>query len=62
MSDKDNNLWGSVKEGALKACDGICGYKKNRKCNVNIYGWNSGVKNDIQKKKEEYKEMEKKSH
>ena len=29
---------------------------KKRKCNVNTWWWNSWVKDDIQKKKEAYKE------
>ena len=37
MSDSNNDLWGSVKEGRLKACDEVRGYKKNRKCNVNTW-------------------------
>ena len=36
-----------------------CTYRKNRKCSVNTCWWNSGVKVEIQKKKEAYKEMEK---
>ena len=33
------------------ACDELCGYKKNRKCNVNTWWWNSGAKDEIQKEK-----------
>ena len=55
MSDNQTDLWGSPKEGVLKACDEVCGYKENRKCNVNMRWWNSGVKDEIQKKKEAYK-------
>ena len=43
--------WGSFKESVLKACDEVCGYKTNRKCYVNTWWWNSGVKDEIQKKK-----------
>ena len=43
----------------LKACDDVCGYKKKRKCNVNTWWWNSGAKDEIQKKKIAYKEMTK---
>ena len=57
MSDSHNDLWGSFKECVLKACDEVCGYRKNMKCNVNMWWWNSGVKDEIQKKKEAYKEM-----
>ena len=41
----------------LKACNEVCGYEKNRKCNVNMWWWNSGVKDEKQKKIEAYKEM-----
>ena len=57
MSDNHNDLWGSFKEGVLKVCNEVCGYKKNRKCNVNMWWWNSGAKDEIQKKQEAYKEM-----
>ena len=57
MSDNHNDLWGSFKESVLKVCDEVCGYKKNRKCNVNTWWWNSGEKDEIQMKKEAYKEM-----
>ena len=58
MSDNHIDLWGSFRESELKACDEVCGYKKNWKCNVNTWWWNSGVKDEIKKKKL-YKEMEK---
>ena len=35
------------------------GYKENRKCNVNTWWWNSEVNDEIQRKKEAYKEMTK---
>ena len=41
------------------ACDEVCGYKKNRKCKANMWWWNSGAKDEIQKKEEAYKEMKK---
>ena len=48
MSDYNHDLWGSFKESVLKACDEVCGYKKNRKCNANTQWLNSGVKDEIQ--------------
>ena len=57
MSDISHDLWGCFKEGVLKACDKLCGYKKNTKCNVNTWCWNIGVMDEIQKNKEAYKEM-----
>ena len=41
----------------LKPFDEVCGYKYNRNCNVNMRWWNSGVKDEIHKKKGSYKEM-----
>ena len=35
----------------LRACDEVCGFKKNRKCNVSTWWWNSEVEDEIQKKK-----------
>ena len=62
MSVNHDDLWGSFKEGELRACKEVCGYKKNMRCNVNTWSWNSGVKDEIYKKKEAYEEMTKKSH
>ena len=45
--------------GDLSKTDEVCGYKKNKKCNVNTWWLNSGVMDEIQKKKEAYKEMKK---
>ena len=41
----------------LKACDELSEYTKNRKCNADTWWWNSWVKDEIQKKEVEYKEM-----
>ena len=48
---------GSFEESVLKDCNEVCGYKKNRKYNVDTCWWNSGVKDEIQDKKEAYKEI-----
>ena len=45
---------GSLNEGVPKACDEVSGYKKNRKCNVSTWWWNSGAKDEKQRKKEAY--------
>ena len=47
ISDNHNDLWVSSKESVLKACNEVCGYRKNRECNVNTWLWNSGVKDEI---------------
>ena len=49
MSDNNHDLW-EYPKGVLKVCSEVCGYKKNRKCNVNMWSWNSGVKDEIQQK------------
>ena len=48
---------GIFKESVLMACDEVCGYYENRKCNVNTWWWNSGAMDEIQKKKEAYIEI-----
>ena len=55
----DNNDLSAFFRGVLKACDKVCGYKKNRDCDVNTWWWNSAAKDEIQKKKVAYKEMKK---
>ena len=57
MSDDHRGLWGYSKEGVLKACDEVCGCKKNSKCNVHTWWWNSGANDGMQKEKEAYKEI-----
>ena len=59
MSDNNNDLLGSFSESVLKACDEVCGYEKNRKCNVSTLWWNSGAKDEIQRRKEACKEFKK---
>ena len=58
MSDNQNDIWGSFK-GALRACEEVCGYNKNRKCNVNTGWWNSGLREEIQQQQVAYEEMTK---
>ena len=41
----------------LMACYEVCGYKENKTCNVNTWWWNSGAKDETQRKKEAYEEM-----
>ena len=57
MSDNHNDLPGYFKESVLMASNEVCGHKKNRKCNVDTWWWNSGAEDEIQKKRETYKEM-----
>ena len=41
MSDDNIDLWRSFEQRVLLACDEVCEYKKNWKCNVNTWWWNS---------------------
>ena len=38
MYDNIHDLWGSFKVGVLAACNEVCGFEKNRKCNVSMCG------------------------
>ena len=40
------NLWGIFKDGILKACDGVCEKKRERRNNGNSWGWNEDVKEE----------------
>ena len=56
MLDKNNDLWGYLKEGMVMACDEVCGYKKNWKSNdTNTWWWNSWAKDEMQRKKRHIK-------
>ena len=44
------NLWESFRDGALKACDELCGKKKVKKNGGNKWWWNEEVRNAIAKK------------
>ena len=57
ISDNNHDLWESFKENVLKASNDVFGNKKKRKCNANMWWWNSGVEDEIQKKKEAYQDM-----
>ena len=51
MSNNNNDSWGSFRESVLRTCDEVCAYKINRKSDVNTWWWNSGVKDEMKKKK-----------
>ena len=57
MSDNNHVLWGCIKKSVIKVCDELCVHNEKRKCNVNMCWGNSGVKDQIQMKKEAYEEM-----
>ena len=49
------NLWESLRDGVLTACDELCGKKKVRKNGGNKWRWNEEVRNAIARKKEAFK-------
>jgi hypothetical protein len=51
------DLWSCFKEGALKACDEVCGKKKGRRDRGDTWWWNPEVKEAIARKKVAFKEM-----
>ena len=57
MSDNNHDLLRSFEKYVQKAYNEVCGYKKNRKCSEGTWWWNSGVKNEIQRKEEAHKAM-----
>ena len=56
LVDTDSmDLWGSYKNGVLKACDELCGKTKGREDRGNTWWWNEQVKDAIDRKKKEFK-------
>ena len=53
IASKD--LWGSYKNGVLKACDELCGKTKARGNRGNTWWWNEKVKDAIDRKKKAFK-------
>ena len=49
------DLWGSYKNGVLKACDELCGKTKTRGDQGNTWWWNKQVKDAIDRKKKAFK-------
>ena len=62
MSDNSHDLWGYIQESVLMAYDEVREYSKNWKCNANTWWWKIGVEDEIQMKKDAYREMTKKKH
>ena len=51
------DLWKSFKDGVLKACDEVCGKKKFRRDQGDMWWWNEEVKGTIARKKAAFKEL-----
>ena len=51
------DLWKTFKDGVLKACDEVCGKKKSRRDQENMWWLNEEVKDTIARKKAAFKEL-----
>ena len=51
------DLWKTFKDGVLKACVEVCGKKKSRRDQGDMWWWNEEVKDTIARKKAALKEM-----
>ena len=51
------DLWKTFRDGVLKVCDELCGKKKTRRDQGDIWWWNKEVKDTITRKKAAFKEL-----
>ena len=51
------DLWKTFRDGVLKACDELCGKKKSRRDQGDMWWWNKEVKDTITRKKAAFKEL-----
>ena len=49
------DLWKTFRDGVLKACDELCGKKKSRRDQGDMWWWNEEVKDTITRKKAAFK-------
>ena len=47
VSTDTPDLWKTFKHGVLKACDEVCGKKKSRRDQGDMWWWNEEVKDNI---------------
>ena len=52
------DLWKPFRDGVLKACDELCGKKKSRRDQGDMWWWNEEVKDTITRKKAAFKELD----
>ena len=57
VSTDASDLWKTFKDGVLKAFDKVCGKKKSRRDQRDMWWWNEEVKNTITRKKAAFKEL-----
>ena len=51
------DLWKTFRDGVLMACDKLCGKKKSRRDQGDMWWWNEEVKDTITRKKVAFKEL-----
>ena len=51
------DLWKTPRDGILKACDELCGKKKSRRDQGDMWWWNEEIKDIITRKKAAFKEL-----
>ena len=51
------DLWKIFRDGVLKTCDKLCGKKKSRRDQGDMWWWNKEVKDTITRKKTAFKEL-----
>ena len=51
------DLWKTCRDGVLKACDELCGKKKSRRDQGDMWWWNEEAKDTITRKKVAFKEL-----
>ena len=51
------DLWKTARDGVLKACDELCGKKKSRRDQGDMWWWNEEIKDIITRKKAAFKEL-----
>ena len=51
------DLWKTFRNGVLKACNELCGKKKSRRDQGDMWWWNEEVKDTITRKKAAFKEL-----
>ena len=57
VSTDPPDLWKTFKDGVLKASDEVCGKKKSRRDQGDMWWWNKEVKDTIAKKKVAFKKL-----
>ena len=57
VSTDSSDLWETFKDGALKACDELCGKKKSRRDQGDMWWWNEEVKDTVTRKEAAFKEL-----